>query len=225
MINLNKFEIIKECYDMGLDYVTEDSSLFFYSLVKMKKPEKILELGTGNGATAFLIALALSENNKGTITTIDNASAWKGDNTLSDHIEKYKIKWNLQNYLNFKLEDINLNNISYMKNVDIVTSDFLRTPEFVGTLIYWWLLNSNTYSSLFIDGLSDFYPGFSFVTDTFKFFNKNIVPTNFPKNTKEYINYKFTQLNIRKTENEKLQNGITWIKKEPHTIGIQKLKG
>ena len=220
-----KLEIIKECYELGLDYVTQDSCLFFYSLVKMKSPEKVLELVTGNGATAFMIALAMSENNKGLITTIDNASAWKKTESLTDHVNKYKTRWNLEKYLNFKEENIDFNNLSYLKNVDIVTSDFLRTPEYVGPLLYWWLLHSNTYSSLFIDGLCDYYPGFSFVTDSIKFFNKGIVPKNFEKLDKEYINYKFTQLNMRKTENDKLQNGITWIKKEPYIIGNEKLKG
>ena len=218
-----KTDIIKECYNMGLDYVTENSCLFFYSLIKMKKPKKVLELGTGNGATAFLIAFAMSENKRGSITTIDNASAWKGKGSLEDHIVKYTKKWKLHNYLNFKKEDINLNNLTNFKNVDIVTSDFLRTPDYVVSLIYWWLVNSNNYSSLFIDGLCDFYPGFSFVTETINYFNKGVVPINFPYDTKNFINYKFIQINIRKTENDKLQNGFTWIKKEPYCIGQERL--
>src|SRR3546814_3171677 len=41
--------------DVGAGYGTEDFSFFLYALVKMHKPGRVLELGTGTGASSFWI--------------------------------------------------------------------------------------------------------------------------------------------------------------------------
>ena len=55
-------------------YGKEKFCYLVYSLVKMQQPETILELGTGLGTTALMIAQALKENNKGKIYTVGNGS-------------------------------------------------------------------------------------------------------------------------------------------------------
>lgn len=60
----------------GEYYGSEDQSVFFYSLVKMQCPERVLELGTGLGHTSLWIAYALKENNCGHIWTVDNGARW-----------------------------------------------------------------------------------------------------------------------------------------------------
>ncbi len=58
-------------------YGTEDQALLFYSLVKMQRPENILELGTGFGVTAFWMAQALKENRAGRVWSVDNGEHWE----------------------------------------------------------------------------------------------------------------------------------------------------
>ena len=55
-MNLELLSYIKE---HGIAYNTEDSSLFFYALTKMKKYRTFVEFGTGLGCTAFAVASAM----------------------------------------------------------------------------------------------------------------------------------------------------------------------
>src|SRR3546814_9290561 len=63
--------------DVGAGYGTEDFSFFLYALVKMHKPGRVLELGTGTGASSFWIARGLLENGSGSLLTIDDGSHWE----------------------------------------------------------------------------------------------------------------------------------------------------
>ncbi len=56
----------------GEDFGTEDFSLFLFSLVRMHKPETIVELGTGLAISALWMALAMRENGSGHMWTVDN---------------------------------------------------------------------------------------------------------------------------------------------------------
>ena len=58
-------------------YGKERFCYLLYSLVRMEQPNTVVELGTGFGTCAFLVAQALKENNKGMIWTIDNGVDWK----------------------------------------------------------------------------------------------------------------------------------------------------
>ena len=59
----------------GIAYNTEDSSLFFYALTKMKKYKTFVEFGTGLGCTSFAVAHAMKENGIGNCITIDNGKS------------------------------------------------------------------------------------------------------------------------------------------------------
>ena len=59
------FGKLKEFSDrVGAAYGSEDLALFLYALIKMQKPQCILELGTGDGAATVWMAQALKENNR-----------------------------------------------------------------------------------------------------------------------------------------------------------------
>ena len=60
----------------GPVYGTESRSLFFYGLFRMIRPKRVLELGTGLGASAFLIAQAMEENGLGHLWSVDNGEQW-----------------------------------------------------------------------------------------------------------------------------------------------------
>ena len=61
----------------GPYYGTEDQCLFLYSLVKMYRPQRVLELGAGLGVSSFWIAQALRENGVGHLFAIDDGSHWR----------------------------------------------------------------------------------------------------------------------------------------------------
>lgn len=51
--------------------VTLEDAEFLYALVRLVKPERVLELGTGRGVSARFIAAALAENGHGELTTVE----------------------------------------------------------------------------------------------------------------------------------------------------------
>jgi predicted O-methyltransferase YrrM len=61
---------------VGETYCSDDKAFLFYSLVKMQRPARILEIGTGVGACSLFMALAAKENGTGTVFTVDNGSDW-----------------------------------------------------------------------------------------------------------------------------------------------------
>jgi len=61
---------------IGEVFATEYRGPFFHSLVRMQKPQNILELGTGLGTTAFWMAQAVKENGRGHVWTVDNGGSW-----------------------------------------------------------------------------------------------------------------------------------------------------
>ena len=61
---------------IGPVFGSEKISILLYSLVRMRQPEHIIELGCGTGATAFCMAQALRENGHGKLLSVDNEQAW-----------------------------------------------------------------------------------------------------------------------------------------------------
>lgn len=71
-------ELLREWSDVaGAVYGSEDQAQLFYALIKMQKPEVVLELGTALGVTSFWMAQAVKENGTGRVFTVDNGEAWK----------------------------------------------------------------------------------------------------------------------------------------------------
>jgi predicted O-methyltransferase YrrM len=61
---------------IGPIFGSEKLAILLYSLVRIRRPESIIELGCGTGATAFCMAAALRENDFGRLLTVDNEQAW-----------------------------------------------------------------------------------------------------------------------------------------------------
>lgn len=62
---------------VGETFESENKAPFFHALIKMQKPECLLEIGTGVGVSSFYMAQAVKENGKGHVWTVDNGSQWK----------------------------------------------------------------------------------------------------------------------------------------------------
>ena len=210
-------EIIDYIKEHGHEYDTEGTAYFFYSLVKFKHTKNFLELGTGLGVTAFAVAEAMEENKNGRIITVDNSR--------NVFLQKKVKEFNL-NKIDLINKDISFKEIPLI-NYDIIFSDFDRTPLYLQDLITFFLLNSNLYSSLFIDGLNSYWPGYSYISKMISLLKENKIPKIFRDTLNEIEqqkliykvkNTKFTQLDIRKRHNEKLQTGLTWLKLEPYNV-------
>jgi predicted O-methyltransferase YrrM len=61
---------------VGETYCSDDKAFLFYSLVKIHRPARILEIGTGVGVCSLFMAQAAKENGAGTVFTVDNGSDW-----------------------------------------------------------------------------------------------------------------------------------------------------
>ncbi|MEZ5669015.1 MAG: class I SAM-dependent methyltransferase [Alphaproteobacteria bacterium] len=61
---------------IGPIFGSEKIAFLLYSLVRIRRPEHVIELGCGTGATAFCMAQALCENGHGRLLTVDNEQAW-----------------------------------------------------------------------------------------------------------------------------------------------------
>ena len=69
----NAFEYARH---IGPIFGSEKISFLLYSLVRMRRPDYLVELGCGTGSTAFCMAEALRENGNGRLLTVDNEQAW-----------------------------------------------------------------------------------------------------------------------------------------------------
>lgn len=61
---------------IGPVFGSEKIAVLLHSLVRIRRPESIIELGCGTGATAFCMAAALRDNDYGRLLTVDNEEAW-----------------------------------------------------------------------------------------------------------------------------------------------------
>ncbi|HMG21476.1 MAG TPA: class I SAM-dependent methyltransferase, partial [Kofleriaceae bacterium] len=78
-------ELLREWSDVaGAVYGSEDQAQLFYALIKMQKPEVVVELGTALAVTSFWMAQAVKENGVGRVFTVDNGEAWKVAGLLFD---------------------------------------------------------------------------------------------------------------------------------------------
>lgn len=170
---------------VGNYYGTEDTSIFLYSLLKMKKPEVVLELGTGFASSTVWMAYALEENNCGIMYTVDDGSHWsKTENKqnllnefyqheYNDYITNLFEKFKLERtrFLNKKIEDISIN-----FPVDFLFSDFAHGPYDIYKLLAKFLGNMSPISTIVIDSASTYYSSFATLEILIEKLNSGRVP-------------------------------------------------
>jgi len=75
-------DVEHEFSSVGESYGMETFCWFFYSLIRMECPNVIVEVGSGAGVTTIAAALALNQNGRGTLWSVDDGADWT-------HIRKY----------------------------------------------------------------------------------------------------------------------------------------
>ena len=122
--------------EAGLVYGTEDSSVFLYSMVKMLKPQRVVELGTGMGVVTCWVTKAMNENGIGVIRTFDNGSNWEDvqkhypfykDMSYLDHVNNLIMIFQIH-HIEFYVRDIDYGSD---QNIDFLICNFNTTPDIV----------------------------------------------------------------------------------------------
>jgi hypothetical protein len=224
-MNLDLLTYIKR---NGTAYNTEDSSLFFYALTKMKHYKTFVEFGTGLGCTAFAVASAMKENGVGQCITFDNGGDYEqlDDMSYLEYINSTAHKLEIQNHFILSNRDIDFQSVSTDK-VDCVFSDCDRSVNFLEQLMAWSLYSMNNYSSIFIDGLCNYDEGFYYMKLLVSKLNEKTIPNSFKANgrAKTFVEeHTFSLTTIRKHDTHNTgQGGMCWIKIEPNSIRFEKL--
>ena len=143
------------------EYGTEEFAHYMYGLVRMTKPNLFLELGTGHGSTAFMVAQAMKENGKGKVITLDNGGQ-HGGGYQQKILNKIK-EFELENHIEFRFKEFNIDAIKDIQIVDIVFSDFNRHPMHINMLLSWIIKQIKNRTLLFIDGAATYYDSFNYL--------------------------------------------------------------
>lgn len=148
--------------DIHEPYGARDFSVYLYGLIRMIKPEVMVELGTGHGTTSFLAAEAMKENNKGKVITVDNGTDHVNSDDLfiqlNGDIDRFNLRDNIE--LRRATLDFDLKQVADIPSVDIVFNDFNCNDLCLYTTFLYTLLRTGEESYLFMDGGADF-PFFS----------------------------------------------------------------
>jgi hypothetical protein len=223
------FTKIKQFTDKLQDisgYGTEDFSIFLYSIIKMRKPKNIVELGTGLGSTMLWSAIACKENGFGQITTIDNGIHWNERVQRDEFIveKDYNIFINniindnkIQEFVNFKNEDIDTKTINNNTNIDILFIDFNHSPVTIKNIMSSAMSRMSKESIIFFDSASTYLPSYLFLESMVDSFNKKRIPNDFnlDEEAKKFIlNSRFTLTHLIEKKNRS-QNSTAMIQINP----------
>lgn len=216
-------------------YLSADFSHYLYGLVKMIKPETVVEFGTGYGTTAFLTAQALKENKKGIIKTIDDGVFWAEtnppQNSYSDFIHAKIEEFGISHHIHFIPRTLNFQNfepINDIRHIDILFNDIDCNPEYIVYTMAWLMPRIKKTCYFFIDGSATYWPAYSMLEMLVKSLNEK----NIPKKMLNFFgddellykltrNKVFTLVHVKKENNDPIQNGFSMIKIEDKDVEIR----
>lgn len=173
---------------VGSIYGTEDFSVYLYSMIKMMKPNTVVEFGTGLGSSMLWSALALKENGFGKIVTVDDGSEWYRLKTAREAmlhhyredysefihglIKNFELQDNVV-FLNKKIDTLNI------ENIDILFSDFAHGVFDVVKLLVDYLPRMSKHSRIYIDSVSTHYPSYMAIERIVDIMNSGKMPRVF----------------------------------------------
>ena len=161
---------------IGPSYGMENLSLFLYAIVKMRRPELVIEFGTGACNTAIATAAALKELNRGKLITADNGSQWnKIKNLLLSKGHRLGECLSYTEFITGVISDYKLGGFFEFQEIefpdmpifegkpDLVIVDYESQPSVILDLFRRVFPLMNDEFSIFIDGASTYLPTFLFL--------------------------------------------------------------
>ncbi|KKR28427.1 MAG: hypothetical protein UT61_C0050G0011 [Candidatus Woesebacteria bacterium GW2011_GWA1_39_8] len=123
---------------------------FFYSLIRIYNPRKVVELGTKAGYSAYHIARGLADNKKGSLDCYDLWEKYKF-NSVSQSVAQKNLK-KFKDIVKFKLTDAIGIDKTY-KSIDILHVDLSNEGGILEKIIPRWI--DKTRQLIIIEGGSD----------------------------------------------------------------------
>lgn len=219
---------------VGPLYGVEDVALIFYALIRMQRPKLFVELGTGSGSVALLGALAMRENGRGQVISIDDATQWPrlrereqvraygaleaaGFHAFMNGLaEKFEVRDHLT-FLDHSFPPFP----ELDGEIDILFADYESQPAAIATILAHFLPRMSPAASVFIDGAATYLPSFLFLERLVDELNRGKVPASLLGANAELESLirlvqtrKFTLVHLTE-DKPRLQNSTTWLKIEP----------
>jgi hypothetical protein len=207
---------------------TEGFSYYLYGLIKMIKPDNIIELGTGYGVTAFMAAQACKENNNGKVVTIDDGSHYEKSFGYESFIRDKITKFNLEEYMEYKNITLDLekfNQLDHIKNVDIIFNDIDCSPFYFISILKWLLPRLKEHTYFFIDRGATHWPSYCIIELVLNEFNKGKIPSILYDKDNSFLElesivnkHKFFSHYVKKNIGNKKQDSFALVKIERNNI-------
>ena len=229
-------ELARYVEQAGPTYGTESRSWFLYAIVKMQRPDLVLELGTGLGPTSFLMAQALRENGNGHLVTVDDGSHWnetRHNPVLREFGANETIGYG--EFMNALARRFDLASQFDLiqrtlppyprpeKPIDLLFSDFRHDVPGIIDLLANYLPRMAPASSIFIDSASTFHPSYTFLEHLVSLLNQGKLPASLAGKDQVQAMWnliqqrRFTLVHLTEPA-RKEQNSMAWLKIEPIDI-------
>lgn len=161
---------------IGPVFGSEKISFLLYSLVRMRQPEHIIELGCGTGATAFCMAEALRENACGRLLTVDNEQAWPEvsaklpleemglapDVGMGAYINGFATRFGVADFLTYHVTSLPPFPAP-KSDLDFLFVDYNHRPENIVKILATYLPIMSRNSVIIFDSAATFFPAYQFL--------------------------------------------------------------
>jgi hypothetical protein len=235
-MDLKRYELFDFVQKVGPMYGVEDFAIFLYALIRMHRPQSLIELGSGSGVCALLAARAMLENGCGKVTSIDNGSHWDklrerrelagfalgAAESYSSFMYRLAAQFEVSDHVEFVYGELP-RFPEPGHGVDMVFSDYESHPAAIAQLLAFYLPRMNEASSIFIDGASTYLPSFLFLERLVEDLNRGKIPGALLKHIPEQQLGQWMRLShtrrltlVHLTERKQRdQNSTAWLKIEP----------
>jgi hypothetical protein len=192
---------------LGPLYGTEDLCVLLYSLVRMERPQNMVEIGTGTGICAAWMAQAVKENGQGHVHTLDNGADEKiicqkvrkvknqlpsglrliNGFTYEDYLAALFLATGVRKHVSFYNASVSLDQSEMLSEIhpfmrtkiDLLLCDFAHGPEAIMDLLSYFLPMMSDCSSIFIDSASTHLPSFLLLERLVSQLNNGKMPHHF----------------------------------------------
>ena len=171
---------------VGPYYGTEDLAVYVYSMIKMSRPQKVLELGTGLATVTLWAAAAVCENGTGELVTVDDGSQYTNNSDVvgllgDSYTDSYKdfvtnqlCRYDVDNVVTFVNKT--LEELTFRDSYDMLFADFSHSPFAVTRLLGQFLPRLSRNSTILIHSASTYYSSYHTLEALVQLLNQKRIP-------------------------------------------------